>query len=77
MTEPKDWTDWKAERRRFTGRDTEGFTKDMAALEAHIKALTEVIPKDKAGFPDLTALFLIQTLTRDYNSFKDFLNLNR
>ena len=73
MPERQDWSDWDKERRRFTKRDTEGFTKDFAALEGHIKKLVEVCPKDKVGFPVTKALIHIDTLRKFQHNVKNFL----
>lgn len=75
MPEPMDWSIWDEERQAFAARDTEGFTKDLAALEAHIKVLREVCPKDKAGFPVMTAVFHIDWLTQECNRFKSYIEL--
>ena len=75
MTLKENWEGWNDERKHFQERDTEGFTKDLTALEAHIKKLTEVCPKDKAGWPVTTALLYIDRLTSAYNRFKRYLNL--
>jgi len=76
MSEPQDWSKWHDERKRFLARDTEGFTKDLAALEAHIQALRAVCPKDEAGVPVTTAFFYLDRLTREYGRFKVYLDLN-
>jgi len=76
MKEVDDWQAWDKERADFQGRDTEGFTKDLEALEAHIKALAVVAPKDTAGWPVQTALIHIRMLTKDYNRFKGYLTFN-
>lgn len=49
MSEPQNWSEWHEERKRFKERETEGFIKDIAALEAHLIKLRQVAPKDKAG----------------------------
>ena len=77
MTEGADWRAWDKERRDFQGRDTEGFTRDLLALEAHIKVLAEVAPKDRAGWPVQTALIHIGRLTSEYNRFKQYIILNK
>jgi len=71
----KNWEKWHEERQRFQTRNPEGFTIDLKALEAHIKKLTEVCPKDKADRPVVTALFVLDDLTKDYNRFKSYLRL--
>jgi len=76
MLHSEDWGEWDGERKRCTARDTEGFNKDLTALEAHIKTLREVCPKDKAGFPVSTALNHIGRLTREFNRFKNYLALH-
>jgi len=71
-----DWTSWHLERSRFLARDTEGFTKDLKAFEQHIKNLTELSPKDTAGFPVGQALFHIDKFHAEYNRFKKYLEIN-
>ena len=41
-----DWQPWHDEIKRFKARETEGLDKDLKALEAHIKKLREICPKD-------------------------------
>jgi len=71
----KDWVNWHEERERFSVRGTEGFTKDLEALEAHIKKLIEFAPKDDAGWPVLTALNALQDLKADHARFKRYLDI--
>ncbi len=40
------WQPWHDEMKRYAARETVGITKNLAALEAHIKKLREVCPKD-------------------------------
>lgn len=70
---PVDWGPWNEERAAFTSRDTQGFSKDLAALEAHIKKLQSICPKDKAGWPVGLALYHISKLTKQYNSIRNYL----
>lgn len=73
----QDWELWEKERTYFKARETEGFTKDFAALEAHIKRLQEVAPKDKAGWPVGQALKVIDQLQRDFHRIQTLFNLVR
>jgi len=77
MPTKDDWTAWHEERGRFLARETKGFSKDLEALEQHIKNLTELAPKDKAGWPVVTALIAIGRLQKDYSRFKDYLELSK
>ena len=61
-----DWKPWLEERRHFKNRESEGLTKDMEALAAHIKRLQELAPKDTAGWPIGNALKTIDTLHLEY-----------
>jgi len=65
MSHKDDWQAWHEERVRFKARETEGFTKDMDALKAHILTLLEVVPKDKAGWPVGQALAPLTYLVRE------------
>jgi len=76
MPTEQDWSEWHKERENFKKRDTEGFTKDMAALGAHIKALRDVCPKDKAGVPVTAAFLYLDEMVKDYNTFAEYLLLN-
>ena len=67
------WKAWNEERENFTARDTKGFTKDVAALEAHISKLIEVCPKDEAGWPRGTALEVIGDLQEDLETLRRYL----
>jgi len=73
MPSKEDWTKWNEVRNCFQDRDTEGFTKDLEALRAHIKTLRDVSPKDKAGVPETTALLYLDRLTAEYNRFKNYM----
>ncbi len=68
-----DWKPWHEEIKRYANRDTEGLTKDLAALEAHIKKLAEVCPKDSAGFPHTTALIYFNRLQIRLDEVKNYL----
>ncbi|MBA7663060.1 hypothetical protein ES703_71098 [subsurface metagenome] len=59
------WKAWHSERERYRHRDSEGFTKDVDALEAHIQKLVELAPKDQAGLLNLNALDIIDLLRKD------------
>lgn len=76
MLKVKDWTAWHEERKRFQARDTQGFTKDLKAFEQHIKNLTQVCPKDAAGWPVGTALYHLDILQKEYDRFKEYLELS-
>ena len=67
-----DWEKWHEERERFARRETEGFEGDIKALEAHIKNLREVSPKDSAGYPVGDALSYIADLERKLSSIKSY-----
>lgn len=69
MSEKADWTQWNEERRIFAHRDTEGLTKDLKALKAHILKLQAVCPKDSAQWPVRLALDVIRGLQKDYDRF--------
>jgi len=56
------WKAWNDERQRYSDYDTQGLEADIKALEAHIRVLQEVAPKDKAGWPDSNALQVIDKL---------------
>jgi len=61
----EDWRGWNEERLRYREYDTQGFDADIEALEAHIRKLKEVAPKDKAGWPSGHALSVIDKLLVD------------
>ena len=69
-----DWVSWHAERAAFKRRETEGITRDMEALKAHILKLQDLAPKDGTGFPSLSALNVLDTLRRDYDLFQHYLD---
>lgn len=75
MTTKDTWEKWNEERDRFNARETMGFSRDLDALEAHIKKLTRVCPKDEAGWPTGKALTVIDSLRRDYDRFKRYLDI--
>lgn len=77
MPKREEWNAWHEEREAFLARDSAGFTQDLKALEEHIKKLTEICPKDAAGWPVGTALNHIIKLTKGYNLFKEYLTLGR
>ena len=74
MPTKDDWELWHQERVNFAHRDTEGFTKDLSALKAHILKLQEVCPKDKAGWPVGTALILLGQLRKEHDRFQRYLD---
>ncbi|MBA7661740.1 hypothetical protein ES703_69760 [subsurface metagenome] len=67
------WQPWRDEIKRFKARETQGLTKDMAALEAHIKKLREICPKDSAGYPHITALIYLNRLQMHLDGVKSYL----
>ncbi|MBA7632597.1 hypothetical protein ES703_40146 [subsurface metagenome] len=67
------WLPWHEEIKRYAKRDTEGLSRDMAALEAHIKKLREVCPKDSAGYPYTTALIYLNRLQNRLDQAKKYL----
>ncbi|GAJ05378.1 unnamed protein product [marine sediment metagenome] len=70
----KDWQPWHDEIKRYARRDTEGLDKDLAALEAHIKKLRAVAPKDSAGYRLHTnALIYLNTLQTRLDGIKSYL----
>lgn len=69
---PVDWQAWNEERERFRELETQGYEQDMATLEAHIKKLLEIAPKDKASWVNLNALDVITLLKRDLERAKIF-----
>lgn len=60
-----DWTAWNEERRRFDALDSQGFEADTATLEAHIKTLIQLAPKDTAGWLDPRARTQVNRLMAD------------
>lgn len=74
MTTKDNWSNWNNEQHNFAHRDTEGFTKDLAALKAHISKLQEVCPKDKAGWPVGTALNVLDKLRKEHDRFQRYLD---
>jgi len=76
MAVKQDWAAWDEERSRFKCRDTEGFIKDLEALEWHIRALQDLCPKDQANFPVSIAMIHINSLIIQYGKFKRYLYLN-
>jgi len=71
----EDWEKWHAARTAFSARATEGFNTDLAALEAHIKNLQNIAPKDTAGWPVGTAMKVIDQLQRDYHRIKTLFDI--
>lgn len=71
MPEKEDWTAWNEELARYLTRETEGFEKDLYALKQHIKNLTNLCPKDRAGWPRLKGLAYIDILTINYNRIRE------
>ncbi|MBA7523849.1 hypothetical protein ES705_15983 [subsurface metagenome] len=69
----ENWKPWHEEIKRYANRDTEGLDKDTAALEAHIKKLREVCPKDSAQYPHTTALIYLNQLKNRLDEVKKYL----
>ncbi|GAI67271.1 unnamed protein product [marine sediment metagenome] len=67
------WQPWHDEIKSFKARETEGLDKDMAALEAHIKKLREICPKDSAGYPNTRALAYLNKLQTRLDEVKSYL----
>ena len=67
------WQPWHDEIKRFKSRETEGLDKDLAALEAHIKKLREICPKDSAGYPTIRALTYLNKLQMHLDGVKSYL----
>lgn len=70
----EDWQPWHDEINRYARRETQGLTKDIEALEAHIKKLREVAPKDRAGYPYITALTYIDKLQGYLDRVKSYVS---
>lgn len=70
----EDWQAWHEEINRYKNRETEGLTRDLEALEAHIKKLREVAPKDKAGYLQTNALIYLNTLQNRLDGVKTYLS---
>jgi len=68
-----DWQPWHDEIKRFGTRETEGLDKDLKALEAHIKKLREICPKDSAGYPTTRALTYLNKLQGHLDGVKSYL----
>ena len=67
------WQPWHDEIKRFGARGTAGLGKDMAALEAHIKKLREICPKDGAGYPPVRALTYLNKLQIRLDGVRSYL----
>lgn len=68
----EDWDAWLNERERWREYDSQGYQQDIKALEQHIATLLKVAPKDKAGWPNLNALDVINLLRKDLARAKAF-----
>ena len=77
MSEQKEkkgiWEPWHEEVKRYKAKQTEGLTRDMEALEAHIRKLREICPKDVAGWPHGTALSYLNRLQIDLDTARKYL----
>lgn len=69
-----EWEAWNEERKAFKNRDTQGFKGDIVALASHIQKLIEFSPKDKAGWPTIAALKVIDNLQKDLQTFQRYLS---
>ena len=67
------WQPWHDEIKRFEARETEGLDKDLVALEAHIKKLREICPKDSAGYPTIRALTYLNKEQMRLNGVRSYL----
>ncbi|MBA7606690.1 hypothetical protein ES703_13840 [subsurface metagenome] len=67
------WQPWHDEIKRYAARETEGMTKELAALEAHIKKLREICPKDSAKYPTSRALTYLNKLQMRLDGVKSYL----
>ncbi len=68
------WQPWDDEIKRYRARETEGLDKDLAALEAHIKKLRKICPKDSAGHPLVRALTYLNKLQKRLDGIKSYLS---
>jgi len=69
----ENWQPWHGEIKRFGARETEGLDKDLIALEAHIKKLRKICPKDSAGYPHTTALIYLNQLQTRLDEVRSYL----
>jgi len=69
----ENWQPWHDEIKRYAARETEGMTKELAALEAHIKKLRKICPKDSAGYPLVRALTYLNKLQMRLDGVKSYL----
>jgi len=71
----EDWQPWHDEIKHYAKRETQGLTRDLEALEAHIKKLREVAPKDSAGISlHTTALIYLSSLQNRLDGVKSYLS---
>ena len=70
----EDWQPWHDEIKLYAKRETEGLDKDLAALEAHIKKLREVAPRDCADFLQTNALIYLNSLQQRFDGVKSYLS---
>lgn len=73
-TTKNNWQPWKEEIERYKARETEGLDKDLKALEAHIKKLRQVCPKDSAGYPNNHALEYLNDLQMRLDGVNSYLS---
>jgi len=67
------WQPWHDEIKRYAARESEGLDEDLKALEAHIKKLREICPKDSAGYPTTRALAHLNNLQMRLDGVKSYL----
>jgi len=72
MSAHEAWEAWNEERKRYRELESLGYEEDMKRLEAHIKKLQEVAPKDRAGWMNLNALDVVTKLHDDLRRAKTF-----
>ncbi|GAH93378.1 unnamed protein product [marine sediment metagenome] len=70
----EDWQAWHDEIKHYAKRETQGLTRDLEALEAHIKKLREVAPKDSAGCRHTDALSYLNSLQLRLDGVKSYLS---
>ncbi|MBA7711827.1 hypothetical protein ES703_120793 [subsurface metagenome] len=68
-----DWKAYNQEIELYRHYGSQGISADMKALEAHIAKLREVAPKDKAGWLDWRALYMVEKLENDLAAGKAWL----
>lgn len=69
------WKAWNQERERFKNRETQGLQEDIATFRAYIFKLTNIAPKDKAGFPVGHALSIIDDLKKELARYLSWIDV--